>query len=456
MRGRTKAYGGLLGASFALAVLFLTVGLPGEQGCGGRTAQPAKPPAQAKVPLPPPLPAALPSGVQACAILGERSADGRVCAFYDVSAKRFATPDDALLRRVYLYDRYLDLYHSPEGEVAERRLTQKMSPGDPESRFADQQYLGALDDYGDSALWTATAGMAAAFRYAATGTDADRGRLERFARASVSQFDATGMDGYLARFHFEGVATGTPIVNGRAMAVRAISDDTFDIPQSALPKMPDYYREGHPSWQGNPSIDQYSGPVAFYPLAFALLDDAALKARMAQHYACFLKRLRPLHIINLSRNSVVKDALSAYLAAGVLHHYPDEPDLTQIDEIWGFYLPRYIGQADYPRACPAALSFDASLDDTLDSAAPDFTKRLISFVMRQYPDTPQADSMDFAYYPSIRAGDAAILLSAPLGAYYLTGDPEFLRWREEMLVFRSGAREVAKTMDALVMPKACT
>src|SRR5258706_484598 len=81
-----------------------------------------------------------------------------------------------------------------------------------------EQYLQFLDDYGDSALWTATAGMAAAFRYAATGAEPDRDRLERFARASVSQFDVTGIDGYLARFHFEAVPAGTRIKNGRAMA----------------------------------------------------------------------------------------------------------------------------------------------------------------------------------------------------------------------------------------------
>ena len=389
-------------------------------------------------------------------MLGERDASGRTCRFYDLGAQSFADPDDALLRRAYLYDRRLDLYHSPEGEVAERTLTEPMAPGDPESRFSDERFLQALDDFGDSALWTATAGLSAAFRYAATGTDADLARLTRFARASASQFDATGMDGYLGRFHFEGVPAGTPIRNGRAMVVQR--SDAFDIPDGALPQMPDYYREGRPSWLGNPSIDQYSGPLAFYPLAFALLQDAPLKARLARHYACFLKRLRPLHLFNLSQNPALREILSAYLAAGVWHPAPDEPDLTQLDEIWGLYLPRYSAASAgaYPRACPDTLAADAAPEDVLDATAPDFAGHLARLIVRQDPDVVNADSMDFVFYPSVRASDAVILLEAALGAYYLTGDAAFLGWRDQMLVTRADAREVATTMDALTLPKACT
>src|SRR5205085_9816669 len=96
----------------------------------------------------------------------------------------------------------------------------RMDPGDPESRWSDDRYLDQWDDYGDSAIWTGTAGIAAAFRYASTGTRADYARMERYLRASLSQFEATGIDGYLARFHFAGVPAGTRTRTGFAMARR--------------------------------------------------------------------------------------------------------------------------------------------------------------------------------------------------------------------------------------------
>jgi hypothetical protein len=423
--------------------------------CAAPPAAPRVAAPRALVPLPPPAPSAWP--VETCAILGSQSSGGRTCRLYDLQQGRFLDATDPLLARAYLYDRYLDLRHSPEGQVAERILTTAMAPGEPESRFGDERFFQGWDDYGDSALWTATAGMAAAFRYVATGTDADLARLTRYARASVSQFDATGMEGYLARFHFAGVPPGTPLRDGRAMAERtAASQDIYDIP-AGVP-VPAYYRESgaRPSWQGNPSIDQYSGPIAFYPLAFALLKDTALKGQMARHYACFLRRLRPLRIINLSRNDAVKSALSRYLTAGVFHPAPGEPDLTKVDEIWGFYLPRFSGQPGYPRDCPEVLTSEPAPDDVLDAAAPDFAGRLVRFIMRQNPDVTQADSMDFVYYPSVRAGDGVLLFAATLGAYYLTGDGAFLRWREEVLVRRANAREVLPTLDALTLPKACS
>src|SRR5205085_6844127 len=112
------------------------------------------------------------------------------------------------------------------------------------------------------------------------------------------------------------------------------------------------------------------------------------------------------------------------------------------------YLPRFSAQPGYPRDCPEVLATDSAPDDVLDAAAPDFAGRLIRFVLRQDPGVIQPDSMDFVYYPSIRAGDGVLLFAAALGAYYLTGDEAFLRWREEVLVRRANAREGLPTLDA--------
>src|ERR1041385_5995974 len=145
----------LVWMGLALLCVVVSLGAPRQPGCGGETRAPVVTVSPAAVvPLPIPKAPVLPAGIATCPTLGETSAGGRTCRFYDLAAQRFAEPDDPLLKRVYLYDRRLDLWHSPEGQVVERTLNQKMAPGDPEARFADEQYLYALDDYGDSALWT--------------------------------------------------------------------------------------------------------------------------------------------------------------------------------------------------------------------------------------------------------------------------------------------------------------
>ena len=84
------------------------------------------------------------------------------------------------------------------------------------------------------------------------------------------------------------------------------------------------------------------------------MKDAALKARMARHYTCFLKRLRLFHITNLSKNVRLQADLAGYLAQGLVNKDPGDPDLAKTDDIWGFYLPQYNvnSAANYPRACP--------------------------------------------------------------------------------------------------------
>ena len=59
---------------------------------------------------------------------------------------------------------------------------------------------------------------------------------------------------------------------------------SFDIPPDVVAKMPTYYQEAPatPSWSGNPSIDSYVGPMNGWPVAWGLLRDADLKARMAR------------------------------------------------------------------------------------------------------------------------------------------------------------------------------
>ncbi len=134
-----------------------------------------------------------------------------------------------------------------------------------------------------------------------------------------------------------------------------------------------------PSWEGHVSIDAYSGPMHAWPLAYDLLRDPALKARMALHYGCFLKRLRPFRIYHLSKNADLQAAVSKYLQSGVVTFDADDPDLTKADEVWGFYLPQYnaLSAASYPTACPATLQREPLEQDSIDVTAPGYTSKLV-------------------------------------------------------------------------------
>jgi hypothetical protein len=249
--------------------------------------------------------------------------------------------------------------------------------------------------------------------------------------------------------------------------VRTDSDPTFDIPATALDKMPAYYQAGitvdgkpvpvRPGWEGHTSIDAYSGPMNSWPVAYSLIRDPALKARMAFHYSCFLKRLRILKIVNLSKNPQLQADVARYLTSGVLHLDPDDPDLTKVDDIWGFYLPQYntVSAAGYQRQCPAALAQDATADDTVDVTQVGWEGKLLSLINRQVDGNDMADSIDFAYFASVRAGDAVQLQSYALAAYRLTGDAAFLRWRDDVLIGKANAREVSRTVGAFMPPKPC-
>ena len=405
-----------------------------------------------------PAAVALPAGVATCAVAGAVQ-DGQRCQSYDTRAKAFVQPD-ALLGRVQTYERYLDQYFTINGQAVERRTTQAMAPGTPEAVWTDPATLGSYEDLGDSAIWTGTATTAAAMRYAATGSPADKSRLEQYVRAALSQYDATGMDGYISRFHFAGAPAGTPLQNGKAIIPADAS--AFEIPADKLAGFPDYYTKPgfRPSWYGHVSIDAYSGSMHAFPLAYSLLDDPQLKARMARHYGCFLKRLKVLRITNLSKNTALQGVLAQYIGANakLLQLDPEDPDITKVDEVWGFYLPQYNvnSAASYPRECPAQLATGPAREqDSVDVTTVGWEGKLLTLFLRQKDGGNETDAIDFAYFTSVRAGDAAMLMAYAMNAYYMTGDPAFLKWRDETLVGKANAREVSRTIGAFKLPKAC-
>ena len=272
----------------------------------------SKPGSATREPVRAPSPAPLPASLTTCNVFGELK-DGLRCQPYDTKAKAFSpsgdgSREDALARRVFLFERWLDLYVAPEKQVVVRNMTEAMAPTDPESRFGDEQYLGFWDDHGDSAGF------------------------------------------------------------------------------------------------GEP------GQIA-----------------------------------------------ALYLQAGVVNFDPDDPDLTKLDELWGYYLPQYnkLSAPNYPTECPATLTFDASDADSIDVSARGFEGKALLFFLRLDESSDHKDSMDFAYITGVRAGDAVMLQAYALGAYHLTGDTEFLRWRDQALIGKSHADQVGRTIGAFKLPKPC-
>ncbi|MGZ6143929.1 MAG: hypothetical protein ACXWLM_11365 [Myxococcales bacterium] len=405
-----------------------------------------------RTPVRAPVAAAL--SVESCNTLGETSG-GRTCSLYDTQSKSFVddAAADPLQRRAMLYDRWMDLYNSADRQEAIRNMKDAMAPGDPESKWGDENEINYWDDAGDSAGFGDTLMNSVLFRYIVTGTDADYQRFEGWLRGQVQKFEATGMDGYLARWFYALVPPGTQIRNGLAMDT---GGDKFVTPAAALPRMPAWFSGQDARWSGHTSIDAYSGPMNSWPLAFPLVRDAGLRQRMARHYGCFLKRLRIFKIVNLSKNAQLQSDVARYLTSTVLSLDPDDPDLTKVDQVWGFYLPQFndVSASSYPSACPDHLATDATAADTIDVTVPGFDGKLLDFILRQ-AGGDQANSIDFAYYPSVRAGDAVMLIAYALGAYELTGDPEFLTWRDQVLIGKANAREVGRTIGAFQLPRPC-
>ena len=404
----------------------------------------------------------LPAALESCAVIDDVDG-GRRCRLYDTQARAFTDAPDPLLRRVLLFERWTDKWSAVEKQLGVRVLKEPMAPGDPESRFSDERLLAGYDALGDAASYGEETGIAAAFRCATTGTPADCQRLEDYVRGGLLQFEVTGVEGYLARAHFARVPAGTPARNGRATQELADGElvGVYDVaPEIAAASLPAYYREGaaRPAWYGHPSIDAYVGPMNSWPIAFGLLRDPALKARMARQYGCFLKRLRMFKIVNLSKNQALQTDVAHYLSQGLVHLEPGEPDLTRLDQVIGFYLPQYNHRtaADYPRECPAALAEEASEKDLVDVSRVGWEGKLLDLFQRQVEGGPEAaDHIDFAFFANLRAGDAAMLLSYATAASYLSGDDSFAHWRDRVLIGKANARETARTLGAFIPPKPC-
>jgi hypothetical protein len=415
------------------------------------------------------------SELESCAVFeADRCVDDRVqrCDVYDLVEEAFLDAEelDPLFRRVLRYERWYDLYHSPNGQTAERGFSSPQAADTAESIWGDPGVFREYEGVGDAAIWTGVALNAYLLRYLETGTEADYARFEAKVRDLLRLFEVTGIDGYLARHHFLQVAEGAPNTDE---AVIIHGESRLDHRDRAIPApsevdgLPALYAtglvegdavwEGTPMWHGNPSIDQYTGPMVALPAAFAALRDDTLRAAITRHLTCYLNRLERLEIRNLRADPEIQEALQAFFAGGTLDLDEGDPDFTELDTLVGYYLPQ-INDAnadEYPVACPAAPQLEptrvvdaSSLLTLLAGLGP-----IVSDL--QSRDEARATSIDHFYAPSVRGGDAIHLMHLAAMAYYFTGDETYRSFLRDELIGEIGADRVALTAGSLVPPRWC-
>lgn len=417
--------------------------------------------------------------VKSCALYRQQTCDGGVskrCVLYDTKAKQFVETPDPLLHRVLLYDRWYDLYHSPNGLRVDRLFNKGIAPGTDEAIWGSLENFARFGGAGDSALHAWPAIVSKALRYVLSGTEADYQRLEREVRRYLLLFQVTGIPGYLARAHLlyydRSVADGAPKTDQHVIwygdeQIPDHRDFVFD--PTPLPQLPAAYtvglknglgelEKGKPMWHGNPSIDSYTGATVALPFVYGLLRDDGLKQLITTHLTCYLKRLRRIEVINIQQNPDVLAAINALIAGGgyQLDLDPDDIDLSKQDTLVAYYLPSLNSEsvASYDKSCPDTVALTPTR--VIDAAAPTWQVELINVALDlQSSQSARKTSIDHIYVPSVRGGDAIHLMHLATIAYHLTGDEQYREFLYKELIGKLQADKVAQTTSALRVPDWC-
>lgn len=408
------------------------------------------------------------SAVESCAVLGEqRCVDGdeQQCAIYDTGAADFPQAPDPLLERIYLFDRWYDLYHSPDGQTGDRRFTESVAHDALESHWGDPAHFAEWDGLGDSALWSGMALNEHMIRYLVTGTEADYQRFEDKARALLRKFDVTEIPGYVARFYGVAMPAGT-LPNDQHTMPPFITDDVatwehrFNVINDPIGKgLPAIYGDGTgvPFWKGQPSIDSYSGLTTPLAAAWGLLRDAQLKAKITTGLTCYLKRLRRLEIINMQESGDAQQLVQNLFGGGQLALDAGDYDFAEAETLVVYYLeqPNSKNVDTFDSSCPATVARQPKrVIDALGGDA--FLLEMLAFAADLGADEQElANGIDHSYLVNLSGADAMHLMNLTAIAYYLTGDAEYLDFFETELVGNLRAPEVAGTLGALQQPKWC-
>lgn len=410
--------------------------------------------------------------VESCPIYQEQACVAgrqRRCEIYDAAARTFVDNPDPLLRRVFLYDRWYDRWSSPNGLTAERIFTSSTPGSLSEAEWSDPSRFAGWAGLGDAGIWTGAALVSDLYRYVATRTEADYQRFEQKTRTLVRSFEVTGIPGYLSRYHFLQLPEGSAPQDERL--ILRFGPDTrpqqLPIPEGALAQLPLEYQDGVDDgrggkvrgtahWDGDVSIDQYTGPMTAFPIAYPLIRDPELKQKMVYHLTCYLKRLQRIEVINLKARPDLVNSLWTLFGADNLRLDPDDPDLRNSGKmVW--YVHRGINQnnaATFDKTCPDAVNTVAGR--VIDGRSPTFETELLELAtdINRSIRTRQ-NQIDHYYIVSLRGGDASHLIHLATLAYQMTGEEQYRRFLFDVLIGELGVNAVARTMMAFRLPDWC-
>ena len=153
------------------------------------------------------------SSVQSCATyLEERCVAGALsrCDLYDPANEAYVDDPPALLHRAMLFDRWRDLYNSPDGQAIDRDFLSPTLAGTPESDWGSLDNFKCYCGAGDGGIWTGWSVVSAILRYSETGTRAEYERMEEQVRQLLTMWEVTEIPGYLSRYHYLRFEEGAP------------------------------------------------------------------------------------------------------------------------------------------------------------------------------------------------------------------------------------------------------
>jgi len=409
------------------------------------------------------------TGVESCPVyLDERCMAGarQRCDIIDVASKQPVASPDPLLRRVFLYDRWYDRYASPLDITMERIITGTIAGDATESEWGAPSRFAGWAGEGDSAIWTGAALMSDIYRYSQTKTEADYQRMESRTRALVRDFDVTGIPGYLARFHFLLLPTGGPtsdqLILRYGTATTALGNVDIEMPSLDVPGLAPEYAGGVQGimgkayWNGDTSIDQYTGPMTAFPIVWSMLRDEELKSRIARHMTCYLKRLQRIEVINLRRRpELVQEVLNTFGGARIKLD-ADDPDIRELDRLVWYVHPgiNRMNKTTFEGTCPDKVQLTPTR--VIDARAESFELDLLNLNADINRDNRTLrDQIDHFYIANLRGGDSSHLMHLAAMAYYFTGEEQYRSFLFDELIGNIRTNEVARTMMAFRLPDWC-
>jgi hypothetical protein len=431
------------------------------------------PPLPLKAPLVTPADPLLNTGKVSCSVYQQARCEGgaqQVCGVYDTATSAFVAEPDPLLRRVLLFERWRDLYSSPDGLTSEIVFNAATPPGTPESEWSSPDRVSSQEGMGDSGIWTGWTVVGNILRYSQTGTDADYERMEKGVRTLLTMYDVTGVPGYFIRYYFALLPEGAPKAPDHIVRYEGsftLNHQKRDVAPEALAQLPAIYRDGitdsegknwpaRAMWQGRPSIDQNTGPMNALPMAYSMLRDDALKQRISHHLTCYLKRLQRIEVINLQQNPDLMASLMSYFNAGELMVDPGDLDFTKLDRLVA-YVQRQINTANeetFDRSCPANVQLVPWR--TIDAASDTFLGDFLELFNDMDTSAGGENQIDHYYFPNLRGGDAVHLMHLAAMAYQFTGEEQYRTFLFDEVIGNMKGLEVAFTAGAFEQPKFCS